>query len=380
MPDFLRTVVKILMKILQITNSITGSGGAGKLMVPLSRYLEEQGHDVTILQLIEGKGVSVFKEIEQYGGEVRWLKMKGSVYNPFIVFRLIKWLKMYDIVNVHLFPSFYWAAFAKILSFCKTPLVYTEHSTTNKRRNSVLFRTFDGFLYRNCYKKIIACADKVLESFLQTYPRSTNCIAINNGVDTNRYNASQDYSKGQLCGVSEDSIIITMVARFVYPKRQDTIVKALAKLPSNFHAVFVGAMPEDGTFSSVKHIVDNLNVNSRVHFLGVRSDVPEILKSSDIVVMSSEYEGLSLSSLEAMSSGKPLIAADVNGLREVVRGVGILFDVNNEQQLADEIIKLVDDQSYYNSIAANCFARALQYDYRVMGEKYLKAYISVLGD
>ena len=368
------------MKILQITNSITGSGGAGKLMVPLSRYLVEQGHDVTVLQLIKGKGESVFKEIEQYGGEVRWLKMKGSVYNPFITFRLIKWLKMYDIVNVHLFPSFYWTAFAKILSFCKTPLVYTEHNTTNKRRNNMLFRTFDGFLYRNCYKKIIACADKVLESFLLTYPKSTNCVAINNGVDTDKYNAAQAYSKKQLCGVSENSIIITMVARFVYPKRQDTIIRALAKLPSNYHAVFVGAMPEEGTILSVKQTVEKLGLNSRVHFLGIRSDVPEVLRSSDIVVMSSEYEGLSLSSLEAMSSGKPLIASDVNGLREVVHGAGILFDVNNEQQLADEITKLVEDHSYYNRIASQCLERAMQYDFRIMGEKYLEVYRSVLGN
>lgn len=368
------------MKILQITNSITGSGGAGRLMVPLTRYLVEQGHEVTVLQLIKGKGVGVLEEIEQYGGEVRWLKKEGSVYNPFMVFSLIRWLKMFDVVNVHLFPSFYWTAFAKVLSFCKTPLVYTEHSTTNKRRNSVLFRTFEGILYRNCYKKIIACADKVLESFLETYPNFTNCLAINNGVDTNKYNTSQAYSKNQLCGVSEDSVIVTMVARFVYPKRQDTIVKAIAKLPSNFHAVFVGAMPEDGTFSSVKQTVEQLKINSRVHFLGIRSDVPEVLKSSDIIVMSSEYEGLSLSSLEAMSSGKPLIASDVNGLREVVRGAGILFDVNNDQQLANEITNLIEDQSYYDRITAQCLERAMQYDFRVMGEKYSKVYTSVLGN
>ena len=96
--------------------------------------------------------------------------------------------------------------------------------------------------------------------------------------------------------------------------------------------------------------------------------------------MSSEYEGLSLSSLEAMSSGKPLIASDVNGLREVVHGAGILFDVNNEQQLADEITKLVEDHSYYNRIASQCLERAMQYDFRIMGEKYLEVYRSVLGN
>ena len=57
-----------------------------------------------------------------------------------------------------------------------------------------------------------------------------------------------------------------------------------------------------------------LNVSDRVHFLGVRTDVPTLLKAADIVVMSSHFEGLSLSNIEGMAAGKPFVASDVDGI------------------------------------------------------------------
>ena len=67
---------------------------------------------------------------------------------------------------------------------------------------------------------------------------------------------------------------------------------------------------------------DELGVSHRVLSLYIRKDVPRILKSSNVICMSSIYEGLSLSSIEGMASGHPFIATNVNGLREIVKGAG----------------------------------------------------------
>ena len=75
-------------------------------------------------------------------------------------------------------------------------------------------------------------------------------------------------------------------------------------------------------------IADNLGVNDRVKFWGVRTDVPRLLKTSDIVVMSTHYEGMSLSNIEGMASGKPFVASNVKGIREITEGAGILFEEN----------------------------------------------------
>lgn len=117
-----------------------------------------------------------------------------------------------------------------------------------------------------------------------------------------------------------------------------------------------------------------MNVIDRVHFLYLRSDVPRILKTSDIVMMSSEYEGLSLSSIEGMASGKPFVATDVNGLREVVQGAGELFELNNSDELAKILLKLYSDKNYYKKVTERCKVRASLYDIQKMINGYMNVY------
>ena len=69
----------------------------------------------------------------------------------------------------------------------------------------------------------------------------------------------------------------------------------------------------------VKQLALSLGVSDRVRFLGLRTDIPNVLTAADFIVMSSHWEGLSLSNVEGMSAHKPFIASDVNGLREVTK-------------------------------------------------------------
>ena len=165
-----------------------------------------------------------------------------------------------------------------------------------------------------------------------------------------------------------------MVARFMFMKRQDTIVEAMSKLPDSFHACVVGSVPNDEGLLKVKKKAEELNVKNRIHFLYLRSDVPRILKTSDVIMMSSKYEGLSLSSIEGMAAGKPFVATDVNGLREVVQGAGVLFDLNNSDELAKILMKLNSDKEYYKMISDRCKVRASLYDIQKMIDGYMNLY------
>ena len=117
-----------------------------------------------------------------------------------------------------------------------------------------------------------------------------------------------------------------------------------------------------------------LNVEKKVVFLGIRTDIPQLLKTADIIVLSSHYEGLSLSSIEGMASGKPFIASNVPGLKAVVQGAGLLFEDNNEKQLADHIRHLINDEKFYSEVASKCVERANQYDIKKMVEKQVALY------
>lgn len=359
------------MKILHVINHLE-MGGAQSLLAELVPIQQEMGHETLVLELLEAKDRTLSNKLIERGVKVESLSGVRSVRDPFNVIRLLPYLKKYDIVHVHLFPANYWVAIAKMLSRCKTPIITTEHSTTNKRRGIPIFKYIDNFIYQR-YDEVVACADKALETFRQRYPK-VRCTSIPNGVDITRYIAAEPYSKGDVFGVGNDSFVTTMVARFDYPKRQDTLVEAIAELPENFHGVFVGGSPEHPGLQKIVALARTHGVEDRIHFLYTRADVPRILKSSDVVLMASEYEGLSLSSIEGMACGRPFVATDVNGLREVVGGAGELFECGNSHELAELLKRLDSDRVYYDKVTLRCLARAAEYDIRAVALKYQDEY------
>lgn len=359
------------MKILHIINHM-GMGGAQSLLVELAPVQKDMGHDVLVLELESTKDRTLVNKLKDKGVEVKSVSASRSVRNPLNVFSLIPYLKACDVAHAHLFPANYWTALAKIVCGCKTPIITTEHSTNNKRRNIPIFKYIDAFIY-NRYQKVVACADKALETFKARYPK-TDCVSIPNGVDISKYKNAQPYAKQEFVNVAEDKFIVTMVARFDYPKRQDTLVEAMALLPEKFHAVLVGGTADDVGLQKAQKLSQDLGVSDRVHFLYLRSDVPRILKSSDVVVMSSEYEGLSLSSIEGMACGHPFVATNVNGLREVVGGAGELFECGNAKELTQLLRKFESDKEFYCTTIHKCLARAEEYDIQSVAAQYQCVY------
>lgn len=359
------------MHILHIIDDMS-MGGAQSLLAELTPIQIQHGHCVTILELKEATDKTLINRVTNAGVNVISISKRRRVRNPLNIFSIIPYLKQYDIVHVHLFPANYWTALAKIVSFSKTPIITTEHSTNNKRRNIPIFKYIDAFIY-NRYQKVVACADKALETFKARYP-NTKCTSIPNGVDISKYKNAQPYTKQELADIAEDSFVTTMVARFDYPKRQDILVEAISLLPDKYHAIFVGGTSEDLGLQKTQKLSRDLGVSDRVHFLYLRSDVPKILKTSDVILMSSEYEGLSLSSIEGMASGHPFVATDVNGLREVVSGAGVLVPCGDAKALAEVLHKLSSDSTYNSSITAKCLKRAEEYDITNVYTKYMDTY------
>lgn len=365
------------MKILHVIDDLS-MGGGQNLLIGLAGIQQKRGNQVTVLALRQCNDLVVTKKIEDEGVKVEVLTEKIGLYNPLQIFLLIPWLRKYDVAHVHLFPALYWVGFANLLTGKRAKLVYTEHSTKNRRRSHPVLRRVDNFVYKHCYNKIIACADKALETFQQVYPGVEHVCAINNGVDTKKYWEAEPYTKEELLGIPEDSFVVTMVARFMFMKRQDTIVEAISKLSEKFHACFVGSEPADEGLLKVKKLAEELNVSDRVHFLYIRPDVPRILKTSDVVMMSSEHEGLSLSSIEGMAAGKPFVATDVNGLREVVAGAGELFELYNSEQLVGILARLESDKEYYEETVSRCRKRAEDFDIQRMVDSYMEEYDKVI--
>lgn len=278
-------------------------------------------------------------------------------------------MKSYDIVHVHLFPSLYWVAIAKILSRAKCMLVVTEHSTLNNRQGKILIKPFERFIYRR-YDAVIAITDAVKEHLYRFVDDSLRIDTIFNGIDLVSFREAKAISRDSL-DIPEDAVLVTQVAGFRPPKDQLTVLRALKRLPDRVHLMFVGT---GLTLEDHVRKTQEMGLSERVHFVGLRHDVPALIKTSDIVVMSSHFEGFGLAAVEGMAAGKPVIGSDVPGLLEVIQGAGVVFPVHDDKILAEEILRLSEDGNYLEDVIKKCFIRAGDYDIWIMAKKYDEVY------
>lgn len=359
------------MKLLHVITSLR-TGGAEKLMVDLLPRLRDMGNEVELL-VFDGTRTAFFDQLESAGIKVNFLQVGGSVYNPLNVLKLRKFLKRFDVVHTHNTACQLFAALADVGVGKK--LVTTEHNTCNRRRNKAVFRLLDRWMYRR-YKKVVCISQKAEDNLREWLGGKWGSIlTINNGIDVKKIEnaepAELDFVKDR-----ESIYVSVMVAAFRWEKDQQTVIRAYKELPEKFHLALVGG-GDEGLKQQCENLATECGIANRVHFLGLRSDVPSILKAADAVILSSHFEGLSLSSLEGMAAGKPFVASDVEGLREIVGGYGELFPHEDYKALAGIIKKLASESEYASNVAASCQQRAAQFDISVMAEKYNQVYLGL---
>ena len=354
------------MRILHVITSLR-TGGAEKLIVDLLPRLRNLGNEVELL-LFDGIRTPFYSQLKQTGIKIHHLAIGGNIYNPLNIFRLIKFIKNFDIIHTHNTACQYFVPFAKLLSNAKCILITTEHSTNNRRRDIVFFKYLDKFIYSK-YSAIISISTKATELLTNFIKQNINVYTIENGIDI------IEFSQIKQIHFCEQDKIITMVAGFRGAKDQDTLIRSMSLLPNKYKLWLVG----DGERSKILgNLVIELGLTERVKFWGIRSDIPQILEQSHVVVLSSHWEGLSLSSIEGMASGRPFIASNVDGLREIVDGYGILFSHQDYVALANEIKSICENQEKYNQIVSACQKRAKQFDINIMAEKYNQLYLDVI--
>ena len=362
------------MRILQVITSLE-MGGAETLVVNLIPRLQALGHTVDLC-VFNGTETPLSNRLKIESPQTKIYALGHGAYNPLYILKLTKMMRNYDIIHTHNSSPQLFVAIASL--FCGTKLVSTEHNTSNRKRNWKWYRPIESWMYGR-YDHVI-CISEIAEEKLREYmggewlDRSSNkyktITTINNGIDVGAI--SNAVPCKELLDLKENRKSILMVAGFRKQKNQDTIVRALTLLDKSKFEIWFAGIGE--RMDDVRQLAVSSGVGERVRFLGLRTDIPNVLRSADVIVMSSHWEGLSLSNVEGMSAHKPFIASNVNGLKEVTKGYGILFPHEDAKVLADEINHLTSDEAYYNEIAECCYNRALEFDISKMVNGYYSVY------
>ena len=190
-----------------------------------------------------------------------------------------------------------------------------------------------------------------------------NFTVIYNGTDAKRLEPTGKSLRKEL-GLPEEALLVGMIGNFYREPRKDqlTVCKALPKVFAeipNAHCIFAGKIQE----GAEEKMADCLNfcienkIIERVHFLGGRSDVPDILAALDVFVFSSLHEGLPVAMAEAMLAKVPLIVSDIEPLLEASAGgkYAEVFPARNAEILSEKILKFLRDKNLRKELANRAY-------------------------
>jgi L-malate glycosyltransferase len=267
-----------------------------------------------------------------------------------------------EVIHAHQYTPFFYAACANALTAFSARLIFTEHGRHYPDIVSGRRRLLNRLVFRHLADDINAVCQFSARSLAQAdgfVGRSIPVIA--NGVDVARYQAvhDRDAIRDRL-GLARGRQYVLHIARFHPVKDHRLLVESFAMVAA-VHSEADLLLVGDGPLRpEIEQQVGALGLSSRVRFLGIRPDVPDLLAIADVFALPSLSEAASLTLMEAMASGLPVVVTDVGGNPELVtHGVeGLLIPRRDARAGAEALRTLLSDPSLRARMGQEAAARA----------------------
>lgn len=250
-------------------------------------------------------------------------------------------------------------------------IVHTVHGYAFPAESRAAIKAIFKFLERRAGRVthrmiVLNDADAAIARDLLGVP-DRRLAVLPNGVDVDTYSPATPEARHALrrsvFGIeSLDHVVVGMVGRLWVQKNPQCFVRAAIQVAAQRPRVSF-FMIGDGEFRhELEAAIRASGQADRIRILGWRSDVPELLKALDLMVLPSRWEGMPLAVLEAMSSAVPVIASDIPGNHHLVEdgSDGRLFPPDDDQALASALIELIDDAALRARFSAQARSKVLR--------------------
>lgn len=247
-------------------------------------------------------------------------------------------------------------------------VIYTAHGFHFYKgapvMNWLLFYTAERILARYTDQIITINSEDYLRACrfpLKPHGQVTQIYSV--GVDPKRFapKSAIKNSKRRELGIPEDAFHIVTAAELNKNKNQKIMIEAMALLPyHNIHYSICGEGPNE---EYLRKIVRKKGLGDKVHILGFRTDMEEILQTADCFAFPSYREGLGVAAIEALLCEVPLIVSDNRGTREYALPDknALICHADSAREFAAALEKLYSDSAFRNRMAANCRASAQKF-------------------
>ena len=332
-------------------------GGAEEMVLNLVRHLPDRFEP--FVTCINQAG-PIGEEIRKTGVPFRVLGLDPGLRRPWHLLGIQRHLRELrpDIVHTFLLTASLYGRLAAMLA--RVPIIVgTEVNIyEHKRAHHALAER----LLMHGTDRVVVSAESVRDFYIgQVHADPARVDVIYNAVDWSQLQTTMP--SGALrasLGVPAGVPVAGIIARLTEQKGHRYLLDAVAETPelASLHLLVVG---DGGLRDDLRARVDRLGLSRRVHFLGARRDLGNLLAAVDLFVMPSLWEGLPLSMVLAMGGGLPVVATRVAGIPEVVRdgATGVLVPPADVPALGSALARLVSDPALRRTLgdAAAAFVR-----------------------
>lgn len=340
-----------MIKILQVIAS-TSMGGAPEVVRLIAAHFDRKAFEMEVASSNDGPH---FESIKQLGCRMHQVNIEGrSRLNPSPAFQLKKLFKdgKYDVIHLHGTRAGFWGAMAS--RGLAIPIIYTEHTFAfSAGRNffsSKFFEKVERYIGHHVQRLVaLSSEDATLAKDLKLAPQE-NIVIIKNGVEFDRFNcrieAAKTHQLRRELGIPDNSNVVGTVGRITYQKNPERFLDIVNMLTAK-HPDIVFLWIGDGELKqNMAALIKNRKMTN-VIITGFRNDIPELLRLMDVFLLTSRWEGLPLSVIEAMGSGLPVVATDIRGVRELVAHweSGFLYAPSDTEKASEYLSKLLKDRN-----------------------------------
>lgn len=291
----------------------------------------------------------------------------------------------YDLVHVHTPIAAVLARFALRDMRSRTKVIYTAHGFHFGCSTKPVWLSpfFHAEKLAGCWTDAMAVINQVDFRIAQDHRLCRGGKIYSTpgiGVDVSKFAARLSHAEirpkaRRALGVSDREFMLLMIAEFNPGKRHADLFAAVERLRNLPLRVFLAGDGRD--FEKQKQVVREMGLADRVHFLGFRSDIPDLIQASDATTLPSAREGLPRSIMESMALGVPVIGTNIRGIEELLAdGAGMLFDAGNVSQFTECIRRLATDPELRNACARAGLERIKRFDI----ERVLECYDLIYSD
>lgn len=356
------------LKVVTLVDQLAVSGGAERLAMDIARRLDADRFEPIICvsrspdRHDPGAGPVAPADLEAAGVRVLALERTSrlAVWNWYALFALLR-REDVAVLHAHKFGSNIWGTV--IGSLAGVPVIVAhEHGAQFGR--SPIRRLLDRHLIARGTDAFIAVSRQVRRSMVAREGISPDdVVVIPSGIRALR--TGDGGRVRQELGIEEDELVVGAVSRLRPEKALDLLIRAVPLIDST-HRVKVLIAGEGSERRRLESLIADLRLHDTVRLLGLRGDVPDLLAAFDVAVLSSEWEGAPLAVLEYMAAARPIVAARVGGLPDLIdHGVhGLLVEPGDSVALAAAIGRLLRDPEASAAMGARARERQ-QRDFRV---------------